>query len=342
MDKVSEAVDEGRIGAAQVDAITNAAAGLTPEQQQELNTPEMIDAAAGMPADTFARAVRDEVERIKGDHGLADTIKRKSESRWKQWVDENTGMHKIFAEFDPERGEAISNAVQAQLTRLANEGGVSKDAGLAAEAAFQLLTGKATGSLGVPHISLIVDQKTVTHGAHDDSVRETVGGAPLPPESIAPVGVSRGDSEGGGGRAGLCRLMWAGNTGPQPMPNGWPRRRSTGAVRGMGVTTRLQPGDVCRRQTRGATPQAAAHEHGGATDLCNLIPLCSRHHHAVHEGQWSVKLDPDTRQLDIYDPERVHHATTWPDRATRPRPGHRSSGDRKQSESDGDDPDDAP
>ncbi len=25
---------------------------------------------------------------------------------------------------------------------------------------------------------------------------------------------------------------------------------------------------------------------GGATDLVNLLPLCSRHHHLIHEGRW--------------------------------------------------------
>jgi hypothetical protein len=25
---------------------------------------------------------------------------------------------------------------------------------------------------------------------------------------------------------------------------------------------------------------------GGATNLQNLIPLCSKHHHLIHEGQW--------------------------------------------------------
>ena len=292
MNHVSDAVDEGRIGAAQVDAITNAAAGLTPEQQQELNTPEMIDAAAEMPADTFARVVRDEVERIKGDHGLADTVKRRNESRWKQWVDENTGMHKIFAEFDPERGEAISNAVQAQLTRLANEGGLTKDAGLAAEAAFQLLTGRATGSLGVPHISVIVDRQTMSHGSHDDSVRETVGGALLPPESVARLACNAVIQKVVVDERGL------------PVDVGRKHRTATDAQwLATKAIYRSCAWDGCERPLAWCQLHHIHEwEHGGATDLCNLIPLCNRHHHAVHEGQWSVKLDPDTRRLDIYDP----------------------------------------
>jgi hypothetical protein len=40
-------------------------------------------------------------------------------------------------------------------------------------------------------------------------------------------------------------------------------------------------------------------ENGGRTDLANLVPLCSRHHHAAHEGGWTLRLDPETRQLSI-------------------------------------------
>ncbi len=32
--------------------------------------------------------------------------------------------------------------------------------------------------------------------------------------------------------------------------------------------------------------------HGGTTDLANLVPLCSKHHHCAHEGGWQLALDP--------------------------------------------------
>ena len=43
-------------------------------------------------------------------------------------------------------------------------------------------------------------------------------------------------------------------------------------------------------------------ENGGRTDLDNQVPLCNRHHHAVHEGGWTVSLDPDTRALTFQAP----------------------------------------
>ena len=30
--------------------------------------------------------------------------------------------------------------------------------------------------------------------------------------------------------------------------------------------------------------------HGGATDLANLLPLCSRHHHDIHDNNWQLSL----------------------------------------------------
>ena len=40
----------------------------------------------------------------------------------------------------------------------------------------------------------------------------------------------------------------------------------------------------------------------GPTDLDNLIPLCSRHHHRVHEGGWHIKLLADW-SLRIHRPD---------------------------------------
>ena len=40
-------------------------------------------------------------------------------------------------------------------------------------------------------------------------------------------------------------------------------------------------------------------ENGGSTDLSNMVPLCSRHHHAAHEGGWQLHLEPQTRILTV-------------------------------------------
>ncbi len=52
-------------------------------------------------------------------------------------------------------------------------------------------------------------------------------------------------------------------------------------------------------------------EHGGATDLDNLLPLCSKHHHCAHEGGWKLMLQPD-RTLTITHPDHTVHSTGPP------------------------------
>jgi hypothetical protein len=38
-------------------------------------------------------------------------------------------------------------------------------------------------------------------------------------------------------------------------------------------------------------------QHRGPTDLDNLVPLCSKHHHLVHDGGWQLELFPDRRLI---------------------------------------------
>ncbi len=182
---VAAAVSAGRIGAGQVDAIVLAAKGLTGDDLAMLDCQALIDAAVSLPADVFARHVRRVVETINGDDGLDDSRDRRARSSWKHWFDERTGLGHVHGEFDPERYEAIVGSVEAELTRLANQGDVTKNQSLAADATYNLLTGVsgASGS-GRPHISVVIDWETFTRNSHDRSVRETAGGHSLAPESI--------------------------------------------------------------------------------------------------------------------------------------------------------------
>jgi predicted restriction endonuclease len=42
---------------------------------------------------------------------------------------------------------------------------------------------------------------------------------------------------------------------------------------------------------------------GGRTDIGNLLPLCSRHHHLAHEGGWQFSLDHESRALTVIKPD---------------------------------------
>ena len=43
-------------------------------------------------------------------------------------------------------------------------------------------------------------------------------------------------------------------------------------------------------------------ENGGPTNLDNMVPLCTRHHHLAHEGRWTLSLNPTTRTVTFEPP----------------------------------------
>ena len=53
--------------------------------------------------------------------------------------------------------------------------------------------------------------------------------------------------------------------------------------------------------------------HGGRTDLDNLLPLCSLHHHRVHDAGWDVSIDGQ-RRLTIRLPDGSIRTTDPPTR----------------------------
>jgi len=50
---------------------------------------------------------------------------------------------------------------------------------------------------------------------------------------------------------------------------------------------------------------------GGPTSPANLVLLCSRHHHVVHQPHWTATLNPHTAQFTVTNPHG-HTRTTEP------------------------------
>jgi hypothetical protein len=51
--------------------------------------------------------------------------------------------------------------------------------------------------------------------------------------------------------------------------------------------------------------------HGGRTDLDNLLPVCVRHHHKIHDAGWNITLGPN-RELTIRFPDGTAQSTGPP------------------------------
>jgi hypothetical protein len=137
-------------------------------------------------------------------------------------------------------------------------------------------------------ITVIVDADTLASGLHEHSVCETGHGVELAPGAVrrllceARITLVTKDGEGIPLNVGRERRL--ANRG---------QRR---ALRTMYRTCAVAGCDVLFGNCE--IHHIHEWEQGGRTDLHNLLPLCSRHHHVIHEHGWRLQLAPD-RTLTI-------------------------------------------
>ena len=143
---------------------------------------------------------------------------------------------------------------------------------------------------------MLIDLDTLRPGLHDAAICETGDGQPLPPATvrrlcceatILPVVLN-----GTGAAVDLGR--------EQRLANRAQRR----ALRAM-YRTCAYPGCTVRFADC-EIHHVIDWDHHGPTDLANLLPLCTRHHHLVHEGGWRLTLHPD-RTITLHRPDGTLH-----------------------------------
>ncbi len=131
---------------------------------------------------------------------------------------------------------------------------------------------------------VLVDLRTLVGGMHDNGICETEDGVPLPVSTVR-------------------RLCCEAEIVPAVLG-------ADGEVLDVGRTERTA--NRAQRRAARAMHRTCAHpdctvgfsacrihhvkwwwEHNGPTDIDNLLPLCERHHHLVHEGGWTLTMTPD-------------------------------------------------
>lgn len=296
MPDLGKAASTGDISAEHLDAISRARKGLNEAERAAFDelAPELAEAAAKLPVDTFKRKLRKLVDDARQDHGLTRLQKQRARSGIKMWTDAE-GMGHTHIVSDPERHDQLRSALERQMASLAaaakNDGeAVTKGAGLLLDALIDLIA-RAQGGLGRPTITIIVDDETLVNGPHDGTVCETEAGVDLP---ITVVERHLCDS--------VTQTVTLDRNG---LPLDVGRRSRTATPAQWAALNALYRSCAWHGCDRPITWCQAHHikewEHGGSTDLDNLIPLCSKHHHSVHDDGWQLTLDAD-RSLHIHRP----------------------------------------
>lgn len=316
---MSAAMGSGEVSGAHADALAAAASRLTPEQRVQLAVRDADIAARAriMSPESFRSWLALLVSDITGDDGsgLASSQRRRSRAWWK--VDEATGMYIVHAELDPELGRRVVAALDRGVDRLWKaqsdqpgaaiapelaELGVVPDlksdrAHLAAFVLTELVTDRPVGATSGPlpdaALSVIIDLPTLLHGMHDHSVCEWRDGVPVAVGTARRLACS----------ARIIPVVLDGQS--TVLDLGREQRLANRAQRrALRAMYRTCQGGSCRVPfDRCQIHHIVPFETGGLTDLSNLLPLCSTHHHLVHEGGWHLSIDAATRAVTLIRPD---------------------------------------
>lgn len=328
--ELEDALDAGQLTAAHLDAIHAAARNLPEAVRSEYlaHTDELMERAAHVSLDAFQREcralARHCLAQSRRDAEVDELEQQRAASKVRRWVDRATGMHHTLLELDPVRDAKLDAAINRELARLraTDRTAHAPWQQVMVDATLNVLTGDVTeqaepsgdGAVAhrrvvdrVPEITLVVDLLHLVDLAESSGLCETDNGVPIPASTVRRLCC---DAE----------IIPVVMDGPSTvLDEGRSKRTATReqrrALRAIHRTC-AHPGctvgfDACRIHH-------VAHwlEHHGPTDLHNLLPLCERHHHMVHEGNWTLTLDEHRIATWTRPDGVIHHRGSTVDRRT--------------------------
>lgn len=304
--ELAAALGHGAIAVGHVDALSAGVRKLGEEQRAAIF--EMVDSlaqdASSMTVDSFADHVASIARSLQFDDGKERGERQRRSSELKTWIDDD-GMFRLRGRFDAERGSILMGRLQGQVEALFHSGvvaevepGVEPNDNLRAQALFDLVSagvGAMRSGGGVApvraEVVVMIDWDTLRSGVHAHSTCRTSSGAELPVDAVRRMACE----------AAILPMVMSGEG--EVLDLGRSKRLATAAQR-KAIFAMYSACAIpeCRVNIEHCVPHHIDWwEHGGATDLGNLVPLCSRHHHAVHDGGWKLEMRAG-RKLQITRP----------------------------------------
>ncbi len=335
MPVVEAAFRAGRLGRAKVDLLaetrTPEIAGVFVEQEAWLVS-EVADLRvtdAGRFLRSWQQAARLHVGSIDPDEPVVEAVPRVAVSLAQTFE----GRYVLDGEMDAEHGAIVRGAIDAEVDEMYRVGVFGPDDGLSpaerrGQALVQIVTRK--GHAGMRHgrprpsVEVICDERTLQGRPIEDEadlrtrICEHVDGTPLPPASLSRLLCG----------ADLHRLVISAEG--EVLDAGKDVRLATRAQR---RALRFRHARHCAFPGCDAPIDWCEAHHveewdpdptsdRGRTDMANLVPLCRFHHHRVHEGGFTLVLEPDGTVEVTRPPDptgrrcRITPARSWHRRPT--------------------------
>ena len=309
------ALATGTVSAGHLDAVARAAGRLDDAGRERLTATaeRYVEQATRSSVDAFDRAMRKEAAAINaataGETAADELAAQRRRANVKRWVDKVTGMHHTLVELDPVRDAEMWTAIEHQLAtdRAADGNAATPWSELRVQAVVNAVKASGDG-LSRPEVNVLVSFDRLVDPSSVLGVCETVDGTPLPASTVR-------------------RLCCDANVLPTVLG-------ADGDVVDVGRTRRTATRP--QRRALAAMHRTCAHpdcsvgfeatrihhvrfwtEHRGPTDLDNLLPVCERHHHDIHDGGWTLEMTPDRVATWTRPDGSVHHVGSTIDRTDR-------------------------
>jgi len=299
----------GHISTAHLDVMARALHQLDPQESGHLaKRGEWLNTiATHTTPDNFARAIKHEVARIHNDGGAAKLERQRRDAMLRHWVDCDSGMVHLHGRLDPESGLRVIGRIE-QIAEQLFHGAIPetcpsddrKQGHLAALALVTLLDASAlinSETLSSHHsraeVSVLIDYQSLVSGLHQHSVLHTGFETELPLETVRRMACEAEIIPVVLGKKGV--VLDIGRSSRLAS------RYQRLALNAMYTHCAIPNCDVSINRCQ---PHHIRYwRNDGETDMKNLVPLCATHHRNVHENQWSLVLDPSTRQITVGYPD---------------------------------------
>ena len=263
--------------------------------------PELVEASTTMTASQFDQLVKETAKSVVADDGLSTFERQKRETFFKM-RNEADGCLSVSGKFDPISASILKSKIGRLVENMFHSGDkevpvdvmpwIEPNDHRQAQALIALVNGAGDTAQDMParaEIVVHVDLETLQHGLHAGGTCRTALGADLPVETVRRLACE----------AEILPVVLDGRS--VPIDVGRSKRLATvhqrRALEAIYPTCAIPECEVIFDHCN--VHHIDYWENGGSTDLNNMVPLCSRHHHAAHEGGWKLQLNPETRELTI-------------------------------------------
>ncbi len=282
-----DALAQGRITVEHVDSIVTAARTVSPEQADG----ELVERAAQAPADVFLKDSREWATRHRPDDGAEDLATQRRNRSAVKWVRRDNEMRAFYSQLDRVDGDAVHTSLQRRYDELLRDDkfrdGAPDDVRTPeqrmADAFVSLITGNGRADLAdrMPHpryhVNVVYDIAE-QRGPDRRPLASLVGdGRPLPAPVLERIACD----------ATVTPMIFDGPA--RPLWQGTDHRAAT-IAQWKALIARDRGCVGC-----GAAPNRCEAHHivawaaGGPTDIDNLVLVCSRCHHDLHDRQMVLR-----------------------------------------------------